>query len=369
MTISEVDESTAENLVLEMNEKHRFFPLGKIVHIINFNMEDNEGGIVKLECKDNEGGLVNSEVTIDNNLASRRLVYFLHLAQFQSIKSACDHLVISDVSDFWHIVKSGFEERLPFKRDCLNNKTPNLVYVETGDRFPQEQSLFWFREPYATVVLVTCEMFKTILKPRLKLIVQNDEREYFIVFVSKAQPSNDQATKQKISLSKFVLLFYEDEIRKLSEQRFMSVWNFCNFFIFKLESLAFMFEMTHLHEDSLRDYDELELCYWETAALVKPDYKALPQIVQDVSFREFEFRQYLFSCQSKLLLKLDRPVEVASRGYSFIISFSKALAFHENSLPFCIQEVWSCNPAGPHLVWGLPPTLSSLFLHPMLKWG
>lgn len=37
--------------------------------------------------------------------------------------------------------------------------------------------------------------FKTILKPRLKLIVQNDEREWFIVFVSKAHPNNDQATK------------------------------------------------------------------------------------------------------------------------------------------------------------------------------
>lgn len=28
--------------------------------------------------------------------------------------------------------------------------------------------------------------------------------------------------------------FYEDEIRKLSEQRFMPVWNFCNFFILKV---------------------------------------------------------------------------------------------------------------------------------------
>lgn len=25
-----------------------------------------------------------------------------------------------------------------------------------------------------------------------------------------------------------------------------------------------MFEMAHLHEDSLREYDELELCYLET---------------------------------------------------------------------------------------------------------
>ncbi|XP_058219779.1 trafficking protein particle complex II-specific subunit 130 homolog isoform X1 [Rhododendron vialii] len=341
------------------------------------------------------------------------------LAQFQSIKNSSDHLVVAveDVSDLWPTVKTGFEERLPFTRACLNNKTRNPVFVEklplefilTTDsrlrsRFPQEQSLFWFREPYATVVLVTCEdldEFKTILKPRLKLIVQNDEREWFIVFVTKAPPHNDQAVKLakkvyaklevefsskkrerccKLDIhgpevnfwedleSKIMecirntldrrIQFYEDEIRKLSEQRFMPVWNFCNFFILK-ESLAFMFEMAHLHEDALREYDELELCYLETvnmtgkqrefggmdkgddqAALLKPGNKPLTQIVQDDSFREFEFRQYLFACQAKLLCKLNRPFEVSSRGYPFIISFSKALAVHENMLPFCMREVW-----------------------------
>ncbi|XP_024156970.1 trafficking protein particle complex II-specific subunit 130 homolog [Rosa chinensis] len=342
-----------------------------------------------------------------------------YLAQFQTIKNSLDHLVIAveDVSDLWPTVKKGFEEHLPFKRACLNNKTRNPVFVEnfraefilTTDarlrsRFPQEQSLFWFREPYATAVLVTCEdldEFKSILKPRLKLIVQNDEREWFIVFVSKAHPNNDQATKlankvyaklevdfsskKRERCCKFDLYsaeetfwedleskimecirntldrraqFYEDEIRKLSEQRFMPVWNFCNFFILK-ESLAFMFEMAHLYEDSLREYDELEICYLETvemtgkrrdfggvdhgddqASLLNSGNKPLTQIVQDDSFREFEFRQYLFACQSKLLFKLNRPYEVASRGYSFIISFSKALAVHENSLPFCMREVW-----------------------------
>ncbi|XP_059441015.1 trafficking protein particle complex II-specific subunit 130 homolog isoform X2 [Corylus avellana] len=125
------------------------------------------------------------------------------------------------------------------------------------------------------------------------------------------------------------------------------------------ESLAFLFEMAHLYEDALREYDELELCYLETvnmivkhrdfggvdrgddqAALLNPGNKPLTQIVQDESFREFEFRQYMFSCQSKLLFKLNRPLEVASRGYLFIISFSKALALHENILPFCMREVW-----------------------------
>ncbi|XP_021287995.1 trafficking protein particle complex II-specific subunit 130 homolog [Herrania umbratica] len=342
-----------------------------------------------------------------------------YLAQFQTIKSSCDHLVIAveDVSDLWPTIKNNFEEQLPFKRACLNNKTRNPVFVEnlpaefilTTDarlrsRFPQEQYLFWFREPYATLVLVTCEdldEFKTILKPRLKLIVQNDEREWFIVFVSRAHPSNDQATKMakkvyaklEVDFSskkrerccKFDIhgpeanfwedlesrimesirntldrrvQFYEDEIRKLSEQRFMPIWNFCNFFILK-ESLAFMFEMAHLHDDALREYDELELCYLETvnmggkrrefggldhgddqAALLNPGNKPLTQIVQDDSFREFEFRQYLFACQSKLLFKLNRPFEVASRGFPFIISFSKALAIHENILPFCMREVW-----------------------------
>lgn len=78
---------------------------------------------------------------------------------------------VEDVSDLWPLVKKDFEERLPFKKAFLNNKTRNPVFVDelpveyilTTDarirsRFPQEQSLFWFREPYATVVLVTCEV-------------------------------------------------------------------------------------------------------------------------------------------------------------------------------------------------------------------
>lgn len=37
--------------------------------------------------------------------------------------------------------------------------------------------------------------------------------------------------------------FYEDEIRKLSEQRFMPVWNFCNFFILKVVPFFKIFEL------------------------------------------------------------------------------------------------------------------------------
>lgn len=44
--------------------------------------------------------------------------------------------------------------------------------------------------------------------------------------------------------------FYEEEIRKLSEQRFMPVWNFCNFFILKVIMLknipSFLNEMVKI---------------------------------------------------------------------------------------------------------------------------
>jgi hypothetical protein len=38
----------------------------------------------------------------------------------------------------------------------------------------------------------------------------------------------------------------------------------------------------------------------DQAALLNPGNKPLMQIVQDESFREFEFRQYMFACQSKV---------------------------------------------------------------------
>ena len=79
---------------------------------------------------------------------------------------------VEDVNDLWPVVKEGFEARVPFRRACLTSKARNLVtldklpveYILTTDsrlrsRIPHEQTAFWFHEPYATVVLVTCEVF------------------------------------------------------------------------------------------------------------------------------------------------------------------------------------------------------------------
>lgn len=51
----------------------------------------------------------------------------------------------------------------------------------------------------------------------------------------------------------------------------------------------------------------------DRASLLNPGIKPLTQIVQDDSFREFEFRQYLFACQSK--------VRVLRLNYYFIFQY------------------------------------------------
>ena len=45
------------------------------------------------------------------------------------------------------------------------------------------------------------------------------------------------------------------------------------------ESLAFMFEMAQLHEDALREYDELELCYIESGMWSMNTLLILPHLI------------------------------------------------------------------------------------------
>ncbi|KAL5698304.1 hypothetical protein ACHQM5_029362 [Ranunculus cassubicifolius] len=85
-TIAEVDEKTAENLMHELKEKHRFYPPGKIMHIINIPLEKKdreENESENSESRDNEG-VVNSsekETKIGIYLTSRTLYGRLRLTQ------------------------------------------------------------------------------------------------------------------------------------------------------------------------------------------------------------------------------------------------------------------------------------------------
>lgn len=82
------------------------------------------------------------------------------------------------MNQLWPALKEQFEARSPYKRALLNNKARNQVFVEklpveyilTTDarlraRLPTEQLNlpFWFRHPYATIVLVTCEVSLIII--------------------------------------------------------------------------------------------------------------------------------------------------------------------------------------------------------------
>ncbi|CAK9206283.1 unnamed protein product [Sphagnum troendelagicum] len=339
---------------------------------------------------------------------------------FAPLNNSPDRLVVAieDVNDLWSILKEPFEARVPFRKATLNNKARNPVtaeqlpveYILTTDarlrtRIPTDQLPLplWYRSPYATVVLITCDdldEYKNVLKPRLKALVQNEDREWFIVFVLKSvadstnklvrrvysKLENEFSSKRRERCCKLELhggetavwddleskiveciritldrrvLYYEEEVRKLSETRFLPTWNFGNFFIVK-ERLAFMFEMAQLQEDALREYDELEQIYLEIvnapnvkakefggtdigddrAALLEGLRKPFSQFVHDGVVREFDFRQYLFSRQAQLLFSLNRPAEVAARGNTFIMTFSRTLVPHEKKLPFCLREVW-----------------------------
>lgn len=78
--------------------------------------------------------------------------------------------------------------------------------------------LNYFCHSFIYEITQDLDEFKTILKPRLKLIVQNDEREWFIVFVSKAHPSNDQATK----MAKKVYARLEADFNTKKRERYLS---------------------------------------------------------------------------------------------------------------------------------------------------
>jgi hypothetical protein len=129
--------------------------------------------------------------------------------------------------------------------------------------------------PCACFLRQDLDEYKNVLKPRLKALVQNEDREWFIVFVLKSvadstnklvrrvysKLENEFSSKRRERCCKLELhggetavwddleskiveciritldrrvLYYEEEVRKLSETRFLPTWNFGNFFIVKV---------------------------------------------------------------------------------------------------------------------------------------
>lgn len=72
------------------------------------------------------------------------------------------------------------------------------------------------------------------------------------------------------------VMTFEEDIRRLDSQRQMPGWNYCTFFILK-EGLTHAYEMMNLHEEALRQYDELEASFFQ---ILRGTYLSLPKILE-----------------------------------------------------------------------------------------
>ena len=185
------------------------------------------------------------------------------------------------------------------------------------------------------------------------------------------------------------IIQYEDDARRLEQQRMMPGWNYCQFFILK-EALSSTFELITLHEEALVHYDELEASFFQTLTEQgAPWFKKFganeerddnPRIFRlvDKPYREriiqnsisiYDFRMYLFSRQCYLLNFLQRPIEICLRAKLFISAFSKTLQENAASLTPYFRESWifslslnviehcdelvgKCNYSNPSLFYG-----------------
>lgn len=141
---------------------------------------------------------------------------------------------------------------------------------------------------------------------------------------------------------------YEEDVRKVDQQRQLPGWNFCTFFVLK-EGLAHAFESMNLLDDSLVQYDELEASYmlsgkdqalpWfsrlggneagdDALSILSAESKPFRALIAKNAISIFDFRIYLFSRQAALVCALGRVSELASRAKPFIYLISRLLRAH-----------------------------------------
>ena len=157
------------------------------------------------------------------------------------------------------------------------------------------------------------------------------------------------------------IMQYEDDARRLEQQRLIPGWNYCQYFNLK-EALSFTFEVLGMYEDVLVQYDELEATFFQTlveqgAPWFKkfggtesgddnPDVFELTQknyrdrIIQN-SISIYDFRMYLFSRQVSLLNHLQKPIDILIRAKLFVSSFSRTIFDYRESLPSFFREIWT----------------------------
>ncbi|OBZ90744.1 Trafficking protein particle complex subunit 10 [Choanephora cucurbitarum] len=156
------------------------------------------------------------------------------------------------------------------------------------------------------------------------------------------------------------VLQIQDDTRRLDMQRHMPGWNYCTFFILK-EGLAQAYEIMTLYEDALIQYDELEASFYQvlrdkalawfghfggtdpgddSGNILDFKRKNYRDLINKNIISVFDFRSYLFARQCRMLLKLQRVIEVTARAQLFITNFIPAIRETEELLAPHFVESW-----------------------------
>ncbi|KAG0299826.1 hypothetical protein BGZ98_009724 [Dissophora globulifera] len=306
-----------------------------------------------------------------------------------------------DENGNWPSVEKDLVSRLPLRNlvwKPSNNRAKRNISVLDVEfrRFSAESSknlppVTLLQNPYLNLYFVNCEdneVYKTTVRQQIRewiqLMTSKKNQEWLIVHISSQE--NARATKvaqvrmADTEMSEMELwadftekmkegimtsfdqnvLTFEEDIRRLDSQRQMPGWNYCTFFILK-EGLTNAYEMMNLHEDALRQYDELEASFFQIlrdnaltwygkfggmqegdddANLLDLNRKPYRDLIIQNTISVFDFRTYLFGRQCNLLFRLRRPIEICHRSLIFIPSFAKTVREHVSNLTENFMESW-----------------------------
>lgn len=135
---------------------------------------------------------------------------------------------------------------------------------------------------------------------------------------------------------------YEQEVTRTYLNRSSSSWSFMSFFCMK-EGMAFIFVQLGRKDLAVKFYDELYVTMTErnergagkfcdlpaaeaAAGVTNPDAREYRRFLMEGVITEIDFRTYLFSRQSWLLLEERKFSEVAERGFKFVTSSARRCA-------------------------------------------
>jgi tetratricopeptide (TPR) repeat protein len=150
-----------------------------------------------------------------------------------------------------------------------------------------------------------------------------------------------------------VVEMYKREVKKLLSERPLPGWNFCKYFTV-VEGLAFVYEALRLYDDALKLYDDLEGFQLsmdereialpmfggtekgdDSGSVLDFNKKNYRMKIATSTITEFDFRQYLFARQCKLLFCYGRPVKLAERAMNFIRTFTRLLCAEKFNERYC----------------------------------